>query len=577
MKLFESAQKPFTAKPPAFVVALGLGLLMAAQWLAAAPLCQTPNPIPLFQFEVFYYQDELEIEPGAPMTITGPVQANNNIYLAPENSLTFASTVATSGEIFLQPGASGLINFDGPLVTNGFPFILPGDNQVNNGWALLQIPESGSSPASTPGALYNQADMIVIISNNNTVTVTSGAGIDGQATVISDEQWQIFLGTNGAFFDQRDGLTVNPAVLDVSNLVTWSATNTVLRAVLGNLRGSGAADVHSIYVADLRTNIETVTTLYVTNMSYTTNNFYTTNPPPAPAPGTYVPSSLSVILKDGRIVDYVYIGINEVLTTNPSYLTNILTVQPGLVLSNGAVLPPQGLAIATPDPAYIVGNWNIKNSTNAGAPSDAGLSDTTYTLPSAIYADAITVLSPAWNPADSALSLGSRIAANDTVNAAFYAGNVPSVNSNYSGGLENFPRLLENWSGETFTWNGSMCCMFESQIASAPYPGTGTVYEPPVRNWAYDMNFNDPAKLPPLTPAVEMPAPVRIQSITEQNGAITLSWNSWPGVTYNVQYATDLSLNNWKTLVSITAASAFTIWSEPAANPQRFYRLQVNL
>jgi hypothetical protein len=28
------------------------------------------------------------------------------------------------------------------------------------------------------------------------------------------------------------------------------------------------------------------------------------------------------------------------------------------------------------------------------------------------------------------------------------------------------------------------------------------VYNPPKRNWAYDLNYNNPAKLPPLTPSL---------------------------------------------------------------------------
>ena len=88
------------------------------------------------------------------------------------------------------------------------------------------------------------------------------------------------------------------------------------------------------------------------------------------------------------------------------------------------------------------------------------------------------------------------------MNAAFLTGNVPSNNSYYSGGVENFPRFLENWSGINFYYNGSMVEMFPSQIANSPWPGTGTIYNPPTRNWTFDTNFQNPAKLPPLTPKV---------------------------------------------------------------------------
>ena len=153
--------------------------------------------------------------------------------------------------------------------------------------------------------------------------------------------------------------------------------------------------------------------------------------------------------------------------------------------------------MATPDPVYIIGNWNV--STN-GTPANLGTANTSQTYPSAIYSDAITVLSSNWVNANSTASISSRTAANDTVNAAFFTGNVPSNGSYYSGGVENFPRFLQNWSGYTFTYNGSMVQGLYSQIADYPWPGTGAVYNPPTRNWAFDQNFTNPQKLPPLTP-----------------------------------------------------------------------------
>jgi hypothetical protein len=557
--------------------------------------------IPLFQFAIFY-QNDMEIAPGAAMTVSGAVHGNANIYLDPQNGLTFSNNVSAVDQVYTNQSPqdpsfrtfSG-VTFDGFDLSGVDPLNLPVgtntagtvSNMSQNVYAILQPPQNGQSPSSSTGTnlLYNKADMIIIISNNNTISVTSGANINNQATVISNNQWQSFLSTNGTFYDQRDDLTVDPVVLNVSNLVNWSATNTVLRPVLSSFRGAGAADVQSIYVDDMRsTSNAVITTNYVTGTNYTTNsvttasypavggfvppvttntisttgssypfaNTYlgsvvtntattTTSSAPAsntytgsltinttytvsvipPSPGTYTgsvitnshPTSYIYNLIIGYtyakitgysynvISGYTYNVLNGTPYTNATYLTNWPIVsQPGIVLSNGAVLPPQGLSVATPDPAYIVGNWNIKLS-NTGA-SDAGLNDTTYALPSAIYSDAVTILSSAWNPANSTAGINSRNATSDTVNAAFLTGNVPSNGSYYSGGVENFPRFLENWSGQTFTYNGSLVAMFSSQIATAPWPGTGGVYNPPVRNWAFDNNYSNPAKQPPMTPQV---------------------------------------------------------------------------
>ena len=91
-------------------------------------------------------------------------------------------------------------------------------------------------------------------------------------------------------------------------------------------------------------------------------------------------------------------------------------------------------------------------------------SDNDY--PCALFADAINILSSSWSDANSAKAISSRVASSTTVNAAFYSGIVPTVTGKYSGGVENFPRFLEDWSNKTLTYCGSMVVMFNSQIAT---------------------------------------------------------------------------------------------------------------
>jgi hypothetical protein len=140
----------------------------------------------------------------------------------------------------------------------------------------------------------------------------------------------------------------------------------------------------------------------------------------------------------------------------------------------------------TPDPVYIKGNYNV--STNLSGPAvNLGTANTTQTYPAAIYADAVTVLSQNWVNANSTLAYTSRNATTaDTVNAAFLEGVVPSDGTYYSGGVENFPRLLENWnSGSTpFWYNGSMVAMFNSVYATGKYLNPGNYYYEPTRDWA---------------------------------------------------------------------------------------------
>ena len=557
----------------------------------------TLGQIPIFQFAIFY-QDTMEIDPGATMNITGLVHGNNSLYLAPNGvTLSFFGGVSSAGTInlFENPQdptgqSAGSNNFNGNShISNVNPLNLPvgtntsgtATNIAQNVLSILQVPPASEAPSSPAGTnrLYNQVDMIITITNGNNITVTSGVDINGQGTTISNSEWGKFVSTNGSFYDGREGQTVDPVNINVGNLATWSETNTSLRPYLAGARGMTLDNVSSVYVVDERTLSNAV---IVTNITYTTNTTTATTttypvagafePPVAtntlattsasyPAPNTYYPpvttnttsTTSSTYPTSGTyippvstnttlttsssypaagtyvggvthsgghytydaitsytyngITGYIYTGITgytytEItgVTSNIFYTTNYTQFAiPGVVLTNGATLPPNGLSVVTPDPAYILGNWNV--STNGGTMTTQ-TTNTANTLPSAVYADAITILSPAWNPANSTLGIASRNASADTVNAAFLTGNVPSNGTTYSGGVENFPRFLESWSGVDFWYNGSMVEMFPSQIANAPWPGTGTVYNPPTRNWTFDNNFNNPSELPPLTPRV---------------------------------------------------------------------------
>ena len=166
------------------------------------------------------------------------------------------------------------------------------------------------------------------------------------------------------------------------------------------------------------------------------------------------------------------------------------------------VVIPGGIGlgrVATDLPLYVEGNFNAPDTT-------PGSTNTANTLPASLVGDAITVLSAKWSDTYGNNSLSARTPANTTVNAAFLAGIVQHTNTtgtlHYSGGVENFPRFLENWSGYTFTYNGSMVVTYPSQFATNYWVQTGNYYNAPNRKWAFDVNFLDYRRLPPATPMV---------------------------------------------------------------------------
>ncbi len=88
-----------------------------------------------------------------------------------------------------------------------------------------------------------------------------------------------------------------------------------------------------------------------------------------------------------------------------------------------------------------------------------------------------------------------------TINAAFLAGTDITGTGSYNGGLENYPRFNEDWGGQTLTYRGSFVSL------GTPLKVTGTWntqnagnYDPPSRNWGYDVSFNNADNLPPLDP-----------------------------------------------------------------------------
>jgi hypothetical protein len=173
----------------------------------------------------------------------------------------------------------------------------------------------------------------------------------------------------------------------------------------------------------------------------------------------------------------------------------------GIRLANGSTLPTDGLTVASQNPVYIQGDYNTTSASTRGS--------------AAVFADAVTILSNNWSDSQSSAALSSRTASNTTVNTAIVAGFLPSGWTNpatggqygYSGGMNNFPRFLENWSGKTFTYTGSMIELFTSQIGTGEWD-TGSIYVPPTRVWNFDSNF------------VDNPPPGSLDAVTISRGAL---------------------------------------------------------
>ena len=193
-------------------------------------------------------------------------------------------------------------------------------------------------------------------------------------------------------------------------------------------------------------------------------------------------------------------------------MTPSATVLPGVRVKNGKDLPANGglgFTVATHNPLYVLGHYNCP------VDSDLGTSDTSATVPAALMSDGLTILSANWVDTASSGSYTTRDAANTTINAAILTGVMPSTgtsNTRFSGGVHNLPRLLEDWlnvSGgqRTLTLNTSILSLFSSKTATNQFRNPGNFglantpyYDPPKRNFSYDLNFKDYNKTPPGIP-----------------------------------------------------------------------------
>lgn len=425
------------------------------------------DTIPAFQYAIFY-NGQLEFTQCATLTVRGRTHANGKICMGAASSatLTFKGLVTTAASIVVS-NMAGYSGFSTPIY-EGTPS--PG---YKTGQPTLQLPIGTNNTAAavreiinpTPAAesvtslmgqqrFYNKAAVLLLVSNTSVTLVVKDQGAKtGSTTNVAYnsaspslvERTNLvrafpFLSVTNHFTDFRESKRVMVTELDMAVLKNWLPTNTL---VTSRYPASGASGYPNVmYVADMRT---------ITNLH-------------------------AVRLKNGTVIP----------TNGPS-----------------AALAT-GFTLATQNPLYVWGHYNTPNTGHRGT------TNTTATFPASLISDAITVLSPNWTDSGYGAptsALTSRAADSTTVNAAILAGSVYTTSSavgDFSGGVVNLTRLLENWSGDTLTLNTSLVNLFNSAKATAQFKNPGIYYNAPTRNFNFDQNFLIAAKLPPATPMVSV-------------------------------------------------------------------------
>ncbi|BDG19390.1 hypothetical protein TthSNM11_15930 [Thermus thermophilus] len=427
--------------------------------------------VPMFQFATFYNKD-LEILPGPPMNLNGRVHTNGDLYLNAGNTLTIQGQVSTAGTLYRgrkdASSCGGTVNI----------------YKENNQPASLPCGPGNSRRSFSQGDVGAWGSRIQI--GVNPVTVPPPEDLDPLPGKTYWEKADLRLGL--------DLYTTPPTVkvyrvqggANTPDLAATAALNACVGAV-------GTSDTFYNWREGKRIRMLDVDLRKLLDCVHVNRLVFG--------------FPLDDATEGGLVFHFTVFGPDSGRVNNY-----------GVRIKNGAeiasTLPgaprPRGLTIITDQAVYIQGDFNKTNW-----------------IPAAFLADSLNILSNAWTDDTRSYRTLSQRAASDTeVNAAFLAGTDvtggaegPSGQDqgNYNGGLENYPRFHETWSGKTLTYRGSFVSLGTPRHVNGPWCGTGgggtydpltgrisgrtgcNIYNPPTRNWSYEVRFSQ-GQLPPLSP-----------------------------------------------------------------------------
>lgn len=214
--------------------------------------------------------------------------------------------------------------------------------------------------------------------------------------------------------------------------------------------------------------------------------------------------------------------------------------------ATGKLSSTMGITVSTENLMYVWGNYNTTGINSAPPNGVAALNDPTATyhyngdqIPASVVTDAFSPMSKTWFDSSSAMYPDTsterladhnlpNVAAETSVRAGIIAGNnlsalsgTPDQGNGYesrlNGGMINFPRFVEDWFSNGRRWNcvGSFIPLYHATQALGPwsYVTPFIIYQPPIRDWAFDVSFLDPTRLPPSTPLFQHIEPTGFKQI----------------------------------------------------------------
>jgi hypothetical protein len=512
--------------------------------------------VPLFQFLAFY-ADDLEILPGPNMTVTGPIHTNGSLYLNTNSASTFTVQDSPPQVLTVSVTAAGDVyrgRKDAPGTCAGtvrIAKLADGDMSGSLDLQNLNCPW-GAQPAATLatwlGAIKSNIPAITVPTPD---VIARGTGEfwqkadlrlaldltaeDGQGRypiVVEDINGNVDAAKNAllqTFMTARPGRIFYNDVPEPGKDLAIDCTSNSSYCKADSYdpdygAGLGAGNEVQLYACP-----QSDDGLYACGAAGPAN--YVSNTP-LTSGGVTARRGGFYNNREGQWVYMLNVNVHDLLWWNLAQPAGSQIVNPadasdgGLVIFlsvksvggclasprygarvfgtthldfPGGLTDPTGVTVVSDVGLYVEGNYNTGI---AGAPKQ----------PAALIGDTINVLSNNWsgpggtrNDYQSRQPLASRPATSTTVNSAFLGGTDLTAVGAYNGGLENYPRFHETWSGQTLTYRGSFVSLGQPQCNNGAWCGTGggcNIYNPPVRNWNYDTEFQQAQNLPPLTPRV---------------------------------------------------------------------------
>lgn len=163
-----------------------------------------------------------------------------------------------------------------------------------------------------------------------------------------------------------------------------------------------------------------------------------------------------------------------------------------------------GLSVVTNLPLYVLGDMN-RGSNGFGDASS------TPWVPMLLAGDVITLLSNNWDDARAnwSLNLGStpRTPTETFYNTAILAGWTPTTTTDFSGGIHNFPRFMEDWDNVPVHIRGSIVIGWASVYTQwKRHCCNNTSYDAPDRDWGFDRHLANILNQPPGAPLFDVQA-----------------------------------------------------------------------